>query len=127
MADLLRKRKAGHSSSPASRDTSLTKAEDVQLAPASKIKTPEDEEMIEEHHKKKKHGKRRNWLVFGLGGLFGIVVAGFFAGKSDLIDFPEFSELSVDSFMDVLPAGFVREARDIAVCLSSSVDTACAN
>lgn len=41
-------------------------------------------------------------------------MAGFFAGRSDLIDFPEFGDLSLDSIMDVLPAGFVRDARDLA-------------
>jgi len=118
MANFLRKRIPGLSSpsTDTSREPSPVKSEEVRLAPVSKIKTPDDEDKIHAQHKNKKHRKRRNGLVFGLGGLFGIVVAGFFAGKSDLIDFPEFSELSVDSIMDVLPAGFVREARDLAVC-----------
>lgn len=47
-------------------------------------------------------------------------MAGFFAGKSDLIDFPEFGDLRMDSLMDVLPAGFVRDARDLAVCTYSN-------
>jgi hypothetical protein len=64
------------------------------------------------HHKSR---KRRNGFVFFLGGLFGIMAAGFFANKSDLIEFPEFAELSMDSIMDVLPAGFVRDAKDLAV------------
>lgn len=42
-------------------------------------------------------------------------MAGFFAQKSDLIEFPEFGDMSLDSIMDVLPAGFVRDARDLAV------------
>ena len=41
-------------------------------------------------------------------------MAGVFAGRSDLIDFPELSELSMDSLLDVLPASFVRDARDLA-------------
>lgn len=48
--------------------------------------------------------------------MFGIVVAGFFARQSDLIEFPELGDLSMDSLMDVLPAGFMRDARDLAVC-----------
>ncbi len=52
-----------------------------------------------------------------MGGLFGILVAGFFARQSDLIEFPELGDLSMDSLMDVLPAGFVRDARDLAVCI----------
>jgi len=42
------------------------------------------------------------------------MLAGFFAGRSDLIDFPELSDLSMDSLLDVLPAGFVSDARDLA-------------
>jgi phospholipid:diacylglycerol acyltransferase len=118
MASFLRNRIPGLSSpsTDTSREPSPAKAEEVRLAPISKIKTPEDEKKLHAQHKKKEHRKRGNGFIFGLGGLFGIVVAGFFAGKSDLIDFPEFSDLSVDSIMDVLPAGFVREARDLAVC-----------
>jgi len=81
-------------------------AEEVRLAPVSKIIT-------EKHHKTR---KRRTGFIFFLGGLFGIVAAGFFAQKSDLIEFPELGDLSMDSLMDVLPAGFVRDARDLAVC-----------
>ena len=43
------------------------------------------------------------------------MAAGFFAGRNDLIDFPELRDLSMDSLIDVLPAGFVRDARDLAV------------
>jgi phospholipid:diacylglycerol acyltransferase len=85
------------------RKSSPTNAEEVRLAPVSKINT------------KEKSRKKRNGFIFFLGGLFGIVVAGFFAQKSDLIEFPELREMSLDSIMDVLPAGFVRDARDLAV------------
>jgi phospholipid:diacylglycerol acyltransferase len=117
MANFLRQRIPGLTSpsTDTSREPSPIRAEEVKLAPVSKIKTPSDEKKIKAQHKDKKHKKRRNGLVFGLGGLFGIVVAGFFAGKSDLINIPEFSDLSMDAFMDVLPAGFVKEARDLAV------------
>ncbi|RFU29111.1 hypothetical protein B7463_g7221, partial [Scytalidium lignicola] len=60
-----------------------------------------------------KTSKRRNGFIFVLGGLFGILVAGFFAERTDLIELPEIGELSMDSLMDVLPAGFVRDARDL--------------
>jgi phospholipid:diacylglycerol acyltransferase len=105
MSHFLRKRIPGLASPASSREGSPAKAEDVRLAPVSKIL----------HHGNGKTRKRRNGLIFFLGGLFGIVVAGFFAGRSDLIDFPEFSELSMDSLLDVLPAGFVNDARDLAV------------
>jgi len=87
------------------------KAEEVRLAPISKIVSGETEEKVT-----KKHKKRRNGFVFGLGGLFGIVLAGMVANKSDLIDLPEMGEFSLDSLVDVLPAGFMREARELSVC-----------
>lgn len=90
---------------PPSNDSSA-KAEEVRLAPVSKI-------MQDGKHTKK--GKRGTWLIFALGGLFGIVVAGFFAERSDLVSFPEFGDLSMDSLMDVLPAGVMKDARDISV------------
>jgi phospholipid:diacylglycerol acyltransferase len=100
----LRRRVLG---TPSPREESPPKAEEVRLAPVSKIIT-------EKHHKTR---KRRNGFIFFLGGVFGIVAAGFFAGRNDLIDFPELGDLSMDSLIDVLPAGFVRDARELAVSL----------
>lgn len=66
------------------------------------------------------HSKRKRSLgaIFLLGSLFGIIAAGAFAKSNDLIDFPEIGELSVDSLMDVLPAGLVKDVRDLVVSLS---------
>lgn len=58
--------------------------------------------------------KRRTTLIFLLGSLCGLFAAGFFAKSNDLIDFPELGELSMDSLFDVLPAGLVRDIRDLA-------------
>lgn len=65
------------------------------------------------------HSKRKRSLgaIFLLGSLFGIIAAGAFAKSNDLIDFPEIGELSVDSLMDVLPAGLVKDVRDLVVSL----------
>ncbi|KAL3426125.1 Lecithin:cholesterol acyltransferase [Phlyctema vagabunda] len=93
-------------SGQSSKEDSPVTAEQVKLAPVSKI--------ITDSSLKQKHRKRRNGLVFFLGGLFGIVAAGFFANKSDLIDFPEIGELSMSNLMDVLPAGMIRDVRDLA-------------
>lgn len=102
----LRQRVAGSSKSSKERDESPLKAEEVRLAPVSKI--------IKDNEKPPTR-KRRNGLIFFLGGLFGLVVAGFFAQRSDLLDFPELGELSMESLIDVLPAGFVSDARELAV------------
>lgn len=61
-----------------------------------------------------KKSKRRFTLIFLLGSLCGIIGAGFFASSNDLIEFPEFGELSVDSLLDVMPAGLVKDMRDLA-------------
>jgi len=111
MSHSLRNRFAGTKDSiPSSGDSVPPKAEEVRLAPVSKIVTDSSG-----HHHKHKTRKRRNGFIFFLGGLFGILVAGFFAKQSELIDFPELGELSMDSLMDILPAGFVSDARDLAV------------
>ncbi|KAG6006096.1 hypothetical protein E4U21_007393 [Claviceps maximensis] len=57
--------------------------------------------------------KRRTTFIFLLGGLCGLFAAGFFASTNDLIDLPEIGELSMDSLFDVLPAGLIKDVRDI--------------
>jgi phospholipid:diacylglycerol acyltransferase len=47
--------------------------------------------------------------------LFGLIAAGFFAKSNDLIDFPEFGELSMDNLFDVLPAGLAKDMREFVV------------
>ncbi|KAL2752200.1 hypothetical protein ACRALDRAFT_1078232 [Sodiomyces alcalophilus JCM 7366] len=67
---------------------------------------------VAEIPEKPKTRKRRSTAIFLLGSLFGIIAAGFFAKSNDLIDFPELGEFSVDSLLDVLPAGLVADMRD---------------
>ncbi|CAD6502960.1 BgTH12-02634 [Blumeria graminis f. sp. triticale] len=63
----------------------------------------------------RKSGKRRMASFFSMGGLFGIFLAGLFAKQNDLIYFPELGELmSMDSLLDVLPAGVIKDARDLS-------------
>ncbi|KAF4121542.1 phospholipid:diacylglycerol acyltransferase [Geosmithia morbida] len=57
--------------------------------------------------------KRRNTFIFLLGGLCGIIAAGFMASSNDLIDLPEFSDLNIDSFLDAMPAGLVSDFKDL--------------
>ncbi|KLU84553.1 phospholipid:diacylglycerol acyltransferase [Magnaporthiopsis poae ATCC 64411] len=64
-------------------------------------------------HVKPRTRKRRNTFIFLLGSLSGIIAAGFFAKTNDLIDFPEIGDLSVDNLLDVLPAGLVRDMKDL--------------
>ncbi|KAF7535322.1 hypothetical protein G7Z17_g13218 [Cylindrodendrum hubeiense] len=66
---------------------------------------------VTEHSHKTR--KRRNTFIFLLGILFGLIAAGFFASSNDLIGLPEFSDISVESLLDVLPAGLVKDMRDL--------------
>lgn len=57
--------------------------------------------------------KRRTTLIFLLGSICGLLAAGFFAKSNDLIVFPELGDFTMDSIFDVLPAGLVRDMRDL--------------
>lgn len=106
MASFLRRRIFGGDgntdSNQQTREHTPEKAEEV-LVPVSEVK--------DNKNSKPKSRKKRNGLVFALGGLFGLVAAGVFAGKNDLIDFPE--EFSMDGLFDALPASFIKDARDL--------------
>ena len=101
----LRRRLVEGSSTELSRDPSPTDGEPVTLIPTAKLKTLT-----------KKRSRRRNGFIFGLGGLFGILVAAFFANQHDVINFEGLMDLNLDSLVDVIPAGVVKDARDITVC-----------
>lgn len=118
MASALRQRffGAGTPSDATPREGSPETAEEVRLAPVSKI-VGSDKHQEDQREKRKRHPwrKRRSTIIFFLGGLFGLVAAGFFAGKNDLIDFPELTDFSMDSLLDVLPSSVIKDARDLSV------------
>jgi phospholipid:diacylglycerol acyltransferase len=62
-----------------------------------------------------KGAKRRTAWIFVLGGLFGLIVAGFFANRNELLDLAALGEIDFQPLMDVLPAGFLREAKEFQV------------
>ena len=103
----LRRRFLGDSSSPTkpSREPSPAKGEPVTL--------------VSNSHLLKLRGKRsKRWQfsIFGLGGLFGLVVAAFFANQHDVINLEGLVDFNMDSLLDVIPAGIVKDAKDITVC-----------
>lgn len=56
--------------------------------------------------------RSRSTFIFVLGGLFGLLLAAFFASQTKVAnDFLQ--DLSFDAFVDKLPAGMVNEARDM--------------
>jgi phospholipid:diacylglycerol acyltransferase len=65
--------------------------------------------------KKKSKSKRKNAWIFGLGGLFGLVVAGFFASSNEMIDLKSLEGMNLDSILDALPASFVSSAQQLQV------------
>ncbi|PGH01316.1 hypothetical protein AJ79_07953 [Helicocarpus griseus UAMH5409] len=63
-----------------------------------------------QHIPVKRRSKRRNGLIFGLGGIFGIFLALFFANQNEVISLDALMDLNLDSLIDVMPAGIVRDA-----------------
>ena len=102
---LLRRRILGDSSSEPSRDPSPTKGEPVTLVSSAQL----------EKLKTKRRSKRRTTVIFGLGGLFGIVLAAFFAQQHDVINLEGLVDFNLESLLDVIPAGIVNDAKDITV------------
>ena len=91
------------SSTEPSRDPSPTKGEPVTLVPASHLE---------------KLKSRRRWsrgIIFGLGGLFGIVIAAIVANRHDVINLEGFMDLNLESLLDVIPAGIINDAKDLTV------------
>lgn len=66
----------------------------------------------------KPRSKRRNGLIFALGGIFGIFVALFFANQQEVISLDSLMDLNLDSLIDVIPQGIVKDAREFSVRLS---------
>ncbi|UPK89606.1 hypothetical protein LCI18_000541 [Fusarium solani-melongenae] len=103
MATTLRRRNVQETKAADSDDTS--RDDSPTPNPATRVHVVE--------HVVPKTRKRRNTFIFLLGSLFGIIAAGFFASSNDLIEFPEFTDLSMDSLLDALPAGLVKDMRDL--------------
>lgn len=71
--------------------------------------------------KKGKHVKRRNAWIFGLGGVFGLIVAGFFASSNDMIDLKSLQDVNLESIMEALPANFIKSAQQMQVSKSRGI------
>lgn len=63
--------------------------------------------------------KRRNGLIFVLGGLFGIFIALFFANQQEVISLDSLTDLNLESLIDVIPQGIMRDAKEFSVSASS--------
>lgn len=59
--------------------------------------------------------KRRNVWIFTLGGIFGLLIAGLVAKRSDMIDLSVLGGSHFESLLEVLPAALVRDAKELQV------------
>ena len=101
----LRRRMLGDSSEDPSRDPSPAKdGEPVTVVPQKHLE-----------YLKSKRRRRSTWIVFGLGGLFGVILAAFFAQHNDVINLEGLVDFNLVSLIDVIPAGIVKDAKDITV------------
>ncbi|KAI0157059.1 LACT-domain-containing protein [Hypoxylon sp. FL1284] len=107
MASTLRRRAVGAADNSSESSSPVpTPRDESPVKPGDKVK-------IIHHDHTPKTRKRRNTFIFLLGSLFGLIAAGLLAKSNDLIDLPEIGELSVDSFLDVLPAGLITDLKDL--------------
>ena len=63
---------------------------------------------------KGRHSKRRSGLTFGLGGLVGLVLALLFAQSQDIIKLEGLLEVNLDSLLDAIPAGIVKDVKELS-------------
>ncbi|KAM3413841.1 hypothetical protein BST61_g10519 [Cercospora zeina] len=116
---------SGDSTPAESRDPSPAPAphEALKRPGAYRVLTNEKFDELKAAVKSSKGKKRRNAWVFGLGLLGGLSVAGFFASKDgaldQLVSMAGLEDMNLDSLMDVLPTGLIRDVQDIQVILYS--------
>ena len=103
----LRRRILGDSSSEPSRDSSPAKGE-----PATLVSNAHLQQL---KARGTKRSKRVQWMIFGFGGLLGIIGALVFMNKQEVINLEGLVDFNLESLIDVIPAGIVKDARDLTV------------
>jgi len=87
----------------------------------NRLKTEEDKLREEFNGAKVKQlvirprSKRRNGLIFVLGGLFGIFIAVFFANQQEVISLESLMDLNLDTLIDAMPQGILGDATEFTV------------
>ncbi|KIV96750.1 hypothetical protein PV10_00572 [Exophiala mesophila] len=87
-----------------SRDSTPDPGEEVKLISTAKL----------DKLTKRKSSKKRSGIIFGLGGLLGLVLALLFAESQDVIKLEGLLEVNLDSLMDVIPAGIIKDVKDLS-------------
>lgn len=121
----LRRRLAGDasgSSSEPSREPTPDPAQGEQYRVVSAEKLHQLSAARQKARQSARGSKRWNLFVLGLGGVIGIVGAGWFAQNNDMIDLPAIADINLDSIADILPAGLLQDARDLQVSFQVGSD-----
>ena len=87
-----------------SRDNTPEPGEDVKLVSTKKL-----DKLLKRRPSKKRYG-----LIFSLGGLVGLVIALFLAQQNDVVALQGLLGVNLESIMDVLPAGVIKDAKDLS-------------
>ncbi|XHF97536.1 hypothetical protein AWENTII_001119 [Aspergillus wentii] len=85
--------------------------DDTKTSPASTVAAAAPDAQVKQFVPKPR-SKRRNGLIFVLGGIFGVFIALFFANQQDVISLD--SLLDLESLIDVIPQGIVKDAREFS-------------
>ncbi|RPA79146.1 Phospholipid:diacylglycerol acyltransferase [Ascobolus immersus RN42] len=132
MSFLARRRNGGQSASPPTVERASTMPERYPTRPRAGSETPSISSVASEalgpevdltpgttYQKvktrvvKARPSKRRSWMIFSIGGLFGVILAGLAYRNQDLMSLDVLGDISLDSILDVLPPGIIKEASDI--------------
>lgn len=114
---MLRRRVGKGDTNSSPHDSASSVDRDSTTPPTSK-ETADTTQIPDVHCKQlivKPRSKRRNGLIFILGGLFGIFVALFFANQQEVISLEAFMDLNLESLIDVLPQGILKDVREFSV------------
>lgn len=112
----------GDSTPISSREASPAPTSKDASGAAYKLVPQEKLDQLKTKVKTPKGRKRRNFWIFALGGIFGILTAGFFAARDGALDqlvtLAGLEDMNLDTLLDVLPRGVIRDVRDLQVCWS---------
>lgn len=113
---------SGHdaAASSAAREESPAPAPKEAGGDAFRIIAKDKLDILRNDSRKHSGRKRRNAWIFGLGGLFGLFVAGFFAqqnGAMDkLVEYAGLEDMNLENLYDVIPKGLIRDVQNMQVC-----------
>ncbi|GLA15692.1 hypothetical protein AnigIFM62618_002238 [Aspergillus niger] len=101
------RRRVAKDKDDASASPSPSDSRDIPDSSSSVPQKPKSESFVT-----KPRSKRRNGLIFVLGGLFGVLVAVLFANQQDVISLDSIMDLNLESLMDVMPQGLLSDVKE---------------